>query len=225
MRDSEKPLKVISGIVSGILVVSALLFFISASDKPKAAEAALAYSAPPDFDPTLLTHELYKLRKDQDFLVEVALRSKFAKSSTPELAQVATKLGSRLTFGANWQEHTVSIRFNHRKTTTAMDVANTAAEVAKERLEDQQRKLAMELIAQADVAEDKRKLREQTLRREADAAAGLRNEEDEWRCRIRPMSLMEVETEFERNLRKLEELKTKPVFSIGSIRPAKVISE
>jgi hypothetical protein len=218
MRDSERALKVISGIVSGLLVISALVFFLIASRKPKVAEAVLEYSAPTGFDPTELAGELDRLRKDQGFLTEVAIRSKFATTSDPDLAEVASKLGGRLSFVANWKKPDVSIRFPHRNATTAIEVANTAAEVAKERLEDQQRKLPTEILAQADAVEDKRKYVLTILHIEAEKG---------------PHSLWadyhvtstEVKADHERALRKLEGLKAKPVFSIGSIRPAKVISE
>ncbi len=217
MRDSEETLKVISGIVSGILVVSALLFLVFASGKPKEAEAMLEYSASPGFDSTELTRKLHRLRKDQGFLVEVAIRSKFAKTSDPELAQVAAKLGNRLSFEANMKEPAVSIRFPHPNTNTAMDVANSAAAVAKESLEDQQQKLATEILVQEDAVEDKRKLLELVLRPKASEADDPKKA---WSCGGGYPSPASCKSDYEDALRKLEELKAKPVFSIGSIRPA-----
>ena len=219
MRDSEKPLKVISGIVSALLVVSALIFFLFSLGKPKEAEVVIEYSAPPGFDPSALTSELHRLSKDQGFLVEVAIRSKFARTSDPELAQAASKLGSRLSFEANRREPAVSIRVTHRNSATAIDVANTAAQVARERLEFQQRKQATEILAQADAVEDKRKLLEQIRRIEALPAGDPRKESD-WGPGY--SNFVDPGYDYERALRKLEELKAKPVFCIGSIRPAKL---
>jgi hypothetical protein len=225
MRDPEKPLKVFSALVSGLLVVAGLVFFIFDLGRPKVAEAVLEYSAPPDFDPTLLTNEFYKLRKDQGFLVEVAIRSKFAETSDPNLTEVATKLGSRLSFEANWKEPAVSIRFTDSKAATALDVANAAVAVVKERLVAQQQKLAVEIVGQEDAVEDKRKLLASLLKREADAVSGQRNDEDDWGCRIGYQSPIDAKADHEHAVRKLEELRAKPVFSIGSIRAAKVTSD
>ena len=213
MRDSEKPLKVFSALVSGLLVVSALVFFIFALGKPKVAEAALEYSAAPGFNPAELTEELQRLRKDQGFLEEVSIRSNFASTSDPNLAQAAAKLGGRLSFEANWKEPTVSIRFTHPKAATSIDVANAAVAVAKERLVVEQQKLPKDIIHLNDLVEDRRKHYEQIMRLKATRAAAPQDEEDG------------VKADYDRALRKLEELKAKPVFSIGSIRAAKVTSD
>lgn len=221
MSDSEKPLKVISGIVSGLLVVSALLFLFFTLGKPKEAEAGLEYSAPPGLDPSELTSELYALRKDQGFLVEVAIRSKFAKTSDPELGQVAAKLGRRLTFAANFREPTVSLHFAHPKAATALDMANTAAEVAKERLESQQQKLRMDILAQEDAVEDKRKLLEQIRRIEALPAGDLQKEPNRAGC----PNYIDSQNDYDQTLRKFEALKAKPVFSIRSVRAARLTGD
>jgi hypothetical protein len=221
MSDSEKPLKVISGIVSGLLVVSALIFFIFALGKPKEAEAALEYAAPPGFAPSELTSALHELRKDQGFLVEIAIRSKFVKTSDPDLAQVAAKLGSRLTFEANLREPAVSILFAHPKAATAIDVTNAAAAVAKERLESHQQKLRMDVLIQEDAVEDKRKLLEQ-IRRIAALPAGDTRKKSDWGSGY--SNFVDPQNDYECALRKLAELKAKPVFSISSIRAAKLTS-
>jgi hypothetical protein len=216
MSDSEKSLKVISGIVSGLLVVSALLYFVFALGNPKKAEAVLEYSATPDFDPSELTSALHALRGDQGFLAEVAIRSKIAKASDPKLGQVAAKLGKRLTLEANSKESAVFIRFTHPRAATAIDATNAAAEVAKERLESQQRKLRMDLLAQEDAVEDKRKLLAQILRIEA-LPAGDPQKEPKWAgC----PNYIDSQSDYDCALRKLEALKSEPVVSIGSIRAA-----
>jgi hypothetical protein len=222
MPDSEKPLKVFSGIVSGLLVASALAFLCFSLGKPKEAEAVLEYSAPSGFNPMELTSELHKLRRDQGFLVEVAIRSKSASTSDPNLAQAAAKLGSRLSFDANWQEPEVFIRFTHPKATTALDVTNAAAAVAKERLEAQQQKLATDILVQEDVSEDHRKLLDLALHPKASEADDLKKA---WSCGGVPLSPASCRADYERALRMLEELNAKPVFSIRSIRAAKLRSD
>lgn len=222
MNDSEKPLKIISGVVSGLLVISGLPFLIFSLGKPKEAEAVLEYSAPPGFDSSELASALYELHKDQGFLVEVAIRSKFANASNPELAQVAAKLGSRLTFEANFREPTVSIRFAHPKAATAMEVTNAAAAVAKERLESQQQKLAKDILCQEDAVEDKGKLLDQIRRIEA-LPAGDPRKKSAWGPGY--SNFLNPQNDHEQARRQLEELKAKPLFSIGSIRPAKLTSD
>jgi hypothetical protein len=101
-----------------------------------------------------------------------------------------------------------------------MDVANAAATVAKERLESQQQKLRMDVLAQEDAVEDKRKLLEQIRRIEALPAGDPRKEPNRAGCPI----FIDPQYDYEHALQKLEELKAKPVFSIGSIRPAKLTS-
>jgi hypothetical protein len=222
MNDSEKPLKVVSAIVSALLVIAALLFLVFARGKPKEAQAELEYSAPPGFDTFELTSELDELRKDQEFLAEVAIRSGFGKASDPELGEMATRLGSRLTFEASLKQPAISIRFSHSKAATAMSVANTAATVAKERLELKQQNLTKAILCQEDAVEDKRKLLELVLKREANVAAGFQKEEKSWRCTIGFQSSIDAKADLEQAFRRVEELKAEPVFSIRAIRPAKL---
>jgi len=123
------------------------------------------------------------------------------------------------------KEPTISIRFAHPEAATAMNVANAVAAVIKERLESQQQKLRMDILAQEDAVEDKRKLLESILANEADNAVASQNEKDGWRCPIGYQSPIDAKADLEQGLRKLEELKAKPVFSIGSIRAAKLTSD
>jgi hypothetical protein len=217
MRDSEKPLKVISGIVSGLLVVSALVFFILASSDPKVAEAVLEYSAPPGFNPAELAGELDRLRKDQGILAVIAIRSKLTNLSDPELAKIVSDLGSRLSFEADMKAPAISIRFTHRNAATAIAVANAAAEVVKESLENLQRKLATEILVQEDELEDRRKLLARALREDAEGVP-----DPPWGRR---QTSTDAKADYEQTLRRLEELKAKPIFSLGSIRPATLTGE
>ncbi|MCW1925914.1 hypothetical protein OKA05_25370 [Luteolibacter arcticus] len=228
MRDSEKPLKVISGIVSALMVVSALIFFIFSMGKPKEAEAVLEYSAPPGFNPSELTTVLDGLRRDQAFLAEVAIRSGFAKVSEPEFDRLAAGMASRMTLEPIWKESGISSRFIHRKPAAALNVANAIAAVAKENLEAQQQKLAMEILSQEDAVEDKRKLLAQIHRIEA-----LRASDPQFEAKSNPVggwsgcgSFVDAKGDYESATRKLNQLKeAKPVFFIGSIRAAKPTSD
>ena len=219
MRDPEKPLKIISGIVSAVLIVLTLYFVTWG--KPKEAEAVLEYSAPSGFQPSELTDVLRRLSRDQSFLVEVAIRSKFAKTSDPHLAKIAAELGYGLNFEASQREPTVSVSFYHPKTTTAIDVANAAAAVAKDRLELQQQEFAKEIISQEDAVEDLRKLLEIILRPEAPKVVDP-NKGGSCGISYGPPALYKAD--HDRALRKLELLKAKPVISLGAIHPANLTS-
>lgn len=219
MNDSEKSLKVISFIGSGLLVVAALLFLILSPGRPKQAEAALEYSAPSGFNPTELTNALHELCKDQGVLVEIATRSGFAKTSDPELAEIAAKLGGRLVFESSYREPIVSIRFAHPKAAMAMSVANTTAEIARERLELQQRKLATDIIVKEDEVKDRQLLFESVSRPKAP------REDYDVGCGVYYQSPAVCKAAYDDSIRQLEELKAQPVFSIRSIRLASVAKE
>jgi hypothetical protein len=214
MNNSEKSLKVISFIGSGLLVVAALLFLIFSPGSPQQAEAALEYSAPAGFNPAELTSALHELCKDEGFLVEIATRSGLTKTSDPELGKMAAKLSRRLVFGASYREPIVSIRFADPKAATAMSVANSAAEVARERLEAQQRRLATDIICKEDEVADKRKLFESVSRPKAP------RKDDYPSCGIPYVPPAAYKADYDDAARKLEALKVQPVFSIRSIRAA-----
>jgi hypothetical protein len=219
MNDSEKSLKVISFIGSGLLVVAALLFLIFSPGRPKQAEAALEYSTPSGFNPTELTSALQELRKDQGFLSRIAIRSGFAKTSDPDLVELATKLGGRLVFEASYREPIDAIRFSHPKAATAINVANAAAEFAREGLELQQRELAKDIIIKEDEVKDKRLLFESASRPKAPRKA------DDVSCGIPYVSPAAYKAGYDEAFRQLEELKAQPVFSIRLLRAATRVSD
>ena len=199
--------------------MAALLFLIFSPDRPKQAEAALKYSAAPGFNPGELTSALEELRKDQGFLTEIATRSGLAETSDPDLAKLVTKLGGRLTFEASHREPIVFIRFAHPKVTTAIDVANATAEIAKERLESQQRKLAMDIICKEDEVADKRKLLELSSRPKAP------RKDDYPGCGDIILSHADCKANHDEALRDLDALRAQSVFSIGSIRVAREVKK
>ena len=228
MRDPEKPLKIISGIVSAVLVIFALLYFNRG--EPKKAEAVLEYSAPPGFDPSELTDRLHQLRKERGFLMRIVLRSKLTEMSEPGMTEVVSNLGSRLSFDADMKEPTISIRFTHRNAATAIAVSNAAAEIVRESLDNLQHKLAAEIRVQDEEVANKLKLLDQMRRVEAigqripptQPESELPSEKNI--AEPRSSMLIAAEEGYDRALRKLEALKAKPVLSLGSIRPAKLTS-
>lgn len=215
MSDSEKPLKITSFILSGLLIASALLYFFFGQGDPVEAEVVVEYSAPADFDPSELLAKLEALRADDEFLKEVAFRSGLGNESEPEFAEKVTRLSRSLAFETNFGESTITIRFTHRKSATALKAATTAATVAKEKLEQQREERARGILRQEDLVDDKRRLLEQILRVESLVADTPQKESAP---RPRGARFVDPKGEYESALRRLAELKAEPVVSIGAIR-------
>lgn len=214
MNDSEKPLRITSFILSGLLIASALLYFVFGQGNPAEAEVVMAYSAPSEFDPFELLTTLEALRADGDFLKEVAVRSGLAIESEPGFAETVTRLSRSLAFETNSGESTIAIRFTHRKSATAVKVAAAVAIVAKEKLDQQREALAHEILCQEDAVDDRRRLLEQILRVESLVAD---NPQKESPPRPGCATFVDPKGEYESALRRLAELKAEPVVSIGAI--------
>lgn len=215
MSDSEKPLKLISFILSGLLIASALLYFVFGQGDPVKAEVVMEYSAPDGLQPSELLVALETLRKDEAFLKEVAVRSGLGSESEPDFAETVTEFARSLAFEPNFGESRVSIRFTHRNSATAVKVATAAATVTKKKLEQRREELAREILRQEDLVSDLRKLLDHILRVEFLATDNPRKEVDTWPGGA---TFTDAPGEYERALRKLAELKAEPVVSIGAIR-------
>ena len=214
MSDSEKPLKIASFILSGLLIASALFYFVFGKGDPVEAEVVMEYSPPAGLDPSELLTTLETLRKDEAFLKEVAVRSGVADESDPDFAEKVTRLPRSLAFETNSGESTIAIRFTHRKSATAVKVAAAVAIVAKEKLDQQREALAHEILCQEDAVDDRRRLLEQILRVESLVAD---NPQKESPPRPGCATFVDPKGEYESALRRLAELKAEPVVSIGAI--------
>jgi hypothetical protein len=214
MSDSEKPLKIASFILSGLLIASALLYVVFGQTAPVKAEVVMEYSAPDGLQPSELLAALETLRNDEAFLKEVAVRSGLGSGSEPDFAETVTGLARNLAFVPNFRDSCVAIRFTHRNSATAVKAATAAAIVAKEKLEQQREKLAHEILCLEDAVEDKRKLLEHVRRTKA-LDAGEARTESAWGPGYE--IFIDPELEYKSALKRLAELKAKPVFSIGAI--------
>jgi hypothetical protein len=214
MIDSERPLKIASVILSGLLIASALLYVVFGQAAPVKAEVVMEYSAPDGLQPSELLAALETLRNDEAFLKEVAVRSGLGSGSEPDFPETVTELARSLTFGPNFGESCIAIRFTHRNSAAAVKVATASATVAKEKLEQQREELAHEILCLEDAVEDKRKLLEHVRRTEALDASGARTE-SAWGPGCK--TLIDPEHDYESALKRLVELKARSVFSIGAI--------
>lgn len=214
MIDSERPLKIASFILSGLLIASALLYVVFGQAAPVKAEVVMEYSAPAGLNPSELLASLEALRKDELFLGEVAVRSGLGSESETEFAETVTHLARNLAFETNFGESFIVIRFTYRNSATAVEVASATATVAKEKLEQRREGLAREILRQEDLVSDLRKLLDHILRVESLATDNPRKE-----VPTRPggATFVDAPGEYERALRKLAELKAEPVVSIGAI--------
>jgi hypothetical protein len=167
MSDSEKPLKIISFILSGLLMASAVIYFVFSLGDPVEAEVVMEYSAPDGLQPSELLVALETLRKDEAFLKEVAFRSGLGSESEPDFAETVTEFARSLAFEPNFGESRIAIRCTHRNSATAAKVTKAAATVAKEKLEQRREELAREILRQEDLVSDLRKLLDHILRVES----------------------------------------------------------
>ena len=132
MSDSEKPLKIISFILSGLLMASAVIYFVFSQGDPVEAEVVMEYSAPDGLQPSGLLVALETLRKDEAFLKEVAFRSGLGSESEPDFAETVTEFARSLAFEPNFGESRIAIRCTHRNWSSG--VKNSPAKFSAKRI-------------------------------------------------------------------------------------------